>query len=93
MHYEVNYDKLAPADRDAAAIADIRDWLGQERDDRLCETFAAQEQPMSQEDFAVVCSFAGIQGLPVQAWYRSLWPRQATVDHAVDFQYHRIGHD
>lgn len=78
MHYEISYGKHADvAAADAAAIADIRDWLEQERYDRLCETFAALEQPMSQEDFAVVCSFAGIQGYPVEAWYRSLWPGRA----------------
>ena len=75
MHYEINYKGHATvADADRAALKDIAEWMGQERYDRLCETFAALEQPMSQEDFAVVCSFAGIQGYPVEAWYRSLWP-------------------
>jgi hypothetical protein len=66
--------------------------LGEERFDHLEEIFRAHGE-MSEDQFRFACAFAGIQGYPVQVWYRQLWPEQAAVDHAVDFQSHRIGYD
>lgn len=71
MHWEVNYATNANAD--SAAVQDISDWLGSER-------FAQAEIKLkaaqcTEEEFEMVCSFLGIRGYPVGAWYRRLWPQ------------------
>lgn len=94
MHYEINYKGHATvADADRAAMKDIADWMGADRFARVDALYREMAEPVGIDVFRLQMSFAGIQGYPVEAWYRSLWPQQAAVDHAVDFQYHRIGHD
>jgi hypothetical protein len=78
MHYEVSYrahEDVAAAD--AAAIADIRDWLGAERFATVDSVYRQLSEPVSLDLFRLQMSFAGIQGYPVAAWYRSLWPDTA----------------
>lgn len=75
MHYEINYgahtDVVAA---DAAALADIRDWMGADRFETVDAMYKQLAEPISIDLFRLQMSFAGIQGYPVEAWYRSLWP-------------------
>lgn len=70
MHYEVKYEGEAARER---ALQDCRNWLGDERWNLLNAQFA-QMEPLTREQFGLMCSFAGIQGYPVTVWYDSLWP-------------------
>lgn len=83
MHYEVNYKKFETvSDRDAAAIGDIREFMGAERFATVNALFA-QLDPIPLEQFRLQLSFAGIGGYPVEAWHRSLWPTAGVVIDAV----------
>ena len=84
MHYEINYRAHADvAAADAAAIADIKDWMGAEQFERVDTVYRQMAEPVSIDLFYLQMSFAGIQGYPVEAWYRSLWPGRA-VSAAVE---------
>ena len=65
-HTTINYSNSpAPA---FDAVEDIRQWLGPTYD-KLIEAGIGNET--SHAKFALYCSFAGIQGFPVKAWYES----------------------
>lgn len=83
MHYEVNYKKFETvSDRDAAAIGDIREFMGDERFARVDQLYR-QMEPLLLDVFRLQLSFAGIGGYPVEAWHRSLWPTAGVVIDAV----------
>ena len=80
MHYEINYKGFADtADADRAALADIQDWMGSDRFARVDAVYRELTEPVSIDVFRLQMSFAGIQGYPVEAWYRSLWPGRAVL--------------
>lgn len=59
---------ISYADRETPnfdAVADIQNYLG----DRY-ETVAEVVKPLPWEQFQIACSFAGIEGFPVTAWFR-----------------------
>jgi len=77
MHYTVNYAQLGDcAAQDRAALEDCRVWLGEDRFARIDQVYREMPEPMTLDLFRLHMSFAGIQGRPVEAWYRSLWPEQ-----------------
>jgi hypothetical protein len=75
MHYTINYANLETvAEQDHSAIQDIRNWLGEERFERVDQLYRELAEPVTLDLFRLQMNFAGIQGLPVEAWYRRLWP-------------------
>lgn len=42
MHTKIKYPQTDPAEKRAAAIADIRAWVGDERFEKICEGFKAR---------------------------------------------------
>lgn len=65
MHIDIDYSKsLAP---NFDAVEDIRKWLGKERYTKLVNEGIGQI--INHDTFALLCSFAGIHGFPVKAWY------------------------
>ena len=75
MHYEINYKGHATVEAaDRAALADIADWMGADRFARVDALYREMAEPVGIDVFRLQMSFAGIQGYPVEAWYRSLWP-------------------
>lgn len=83
MHYEIDYKRFATvAERDAAAVADVREFMGAERFDTVRGLFA-QLEPVALDLFRLQMSFAGIQGYPVEALHRLFWPDQLVVIDAV----------
>ena len=63
-HYTISYkDSPCPS---VDAIDDIKEWLGQERWDKLYPLFAKIE---TQKAFELYASFVGVQGFPVIAWW------------------------
>ena len=67
-HYTINYEGRTPIDKHNSAIQDIKDWLGEERFDKLVKAIKADPQ-YSFEQFQLIVSFAGVQGYPVKALY------------------------
>jgi hypothetical protein len=81
MHYEVDYTNCdTDEDRDARAITDCREWLGDQRFVQI-DTLYRQKACVPLDLFRLQLSFAGIGGFPVAAWHRSLWPDSAAEDH------------
>lgn len=64
MHNTIDYSKSpAPA---FDAVQDVMDWLGPERYNKLSGQMSLITNC---GQFALICSFAGIHGFPVKAWY------------------------
>lgn len=75
-HYNIDYSGMSDIDKHNKAIADIKDYMGDKRFDMLTELFKEQfaaEQP-TLEHFELMCSFSGVGGYPVKAWYNYIWP-------------------
>lgn len=79
-HYTIDFNALPEADRDAAAIESIRDWLGGERYASLNRDLPLAYEVMNIDHFRLMMSFAGIEGFPVTVWHRHLWPAQESPD-------------
>jgi hypothetical protein len=80
MHYEVNYkDHKDTTAADTAALKDICEWMGEERFTRVDDLYR-QMLPVSLELFRLQMSFVGVQGYPVEAWHRSLWPGESRLN-------------
>lgn len=67
MHYTVNYEGLDPIAKHNKAIADIKEYLGEDRFETLTEQF--KNRSPSFEQFELMVSFAGVQGYPAKAWF------------------------
>jgi hypothetical protein len=73
MHYTIDYSKRTDKDVDAAAIRDIIDYLGEERFQQISAALKdGIRQGVTEDEFHLPLSFAGVQGFPVGAWYRTL---------------------
>lgn len=65
----VAYDQPDMNDRYAAALRDIKGYLGKERFDTLSIEMA---KVTNCEQFSFYCMIAGIEGFPVVVWYEHL---------------------
>lgn len=72
-HYDVNYSDLTPQAKHDKAIADIKDYLGDDKYRNLTAEFRAAG-PMPLGRFEMYLSIAGVQGYPVRAWYNEVYP-------------------
>jgi hypothetical protein len=72
MHYEVNYAELSPAEKQEKAIADIKDFIGENRFHKLTEDFRTYGK-INIEQFGFLCSITGISGYPVEAWHTHVY--------------------
>jgi hypothetical protein len=64
MHNTISYAERATPSFDA--VNDIKDWLGNERWDKISPEMA---KVTNCGQFAMYASLAGVQGFPVKAWY------------------------
>lgn len=69
MHYTIDYSKITdPAEKQAKAIKDIKEYLGAARFKKICKIVHA-EQAMTREMFIGSLSmFVGIDHYPAEAW-------------------------
>ncbi len=74
MHYDVDYSKLDPVAKHNKAIQDIKDYMGNQRFRHLTKLFRESADSISPDQFALMTSFAGVQGYPVKAWYNYCYP-------------------
>lgn len=66
MHTTVDYSKLSEPEKSKKAIADLREFLGQEKYDHITSEFR-QKDKMDVELFINIVSIGGISGFPVYA--------------------------
>lgn len=77
-HYTVSYADLEPEAKQAKALADIKDYVGEVRFESITKLFL--EQPMvTLEQFHLMVSFAGVQGYPAQVWFNEIETRRAAL--------------
>ena len=74
-HYNVDYTGLGPQIAYAQQIKDIKEYLGEDKFNRLTSDFR-RECPggLGLESFRMYLSLAGIQGAPVRAFHDHVFP-------------------
>jgi len=72
-HYNTDYSGLAEPEKSKQAIEDIKGYLGEKTFAKVNAEFLA-DPPENFDHFAFICTFAGVKGFPVRAWYNSLFP-------------------
>lgn len=79
MKHTIDYtNSLAPA---FDAVEDIRNWLGEDKYNELYPKLAEMDNCAV---FALCCSFVGIQGFPVKAWYEVMHGQGSWNQEQVD---------
>ena len=73
MKQTVNYSKLPADGKQIRAVLDIKEYLGAEKFNNIETQITQLEKPLTGDQFAFLCSVAGIEGYPVDAWYMSLY--------------------
>lgn len=64
MHITIDYS-ISPSPK-FDAIEHIKEWLGQERWDKISPEMSKIKD---HAQFQLIASFGGVQGFPVKAWY------------------------
>lgn len=75
-HYDVSYAGLEGDEKQAKALQDIREYMGDDKFVKVCLELRKGGKPEF-ESFQTACSFGGIQGYPVRALYEHLWPNES----------------
>ena len=76
MHYTINYNQELVEDKLAAALEDVREYLGKDKYRMLMQE-AVISTSLTFDQFCFALSFAGIEGLPVLAvWHEVLKIRE-----------------
>jgi hypothetical protein len=79
-HYDIDYGGLDERTKEARAIQDIIDYLGQERFDYISTAIKqgmVEDMDLDADALRLPLSLAGVQGYPVTAWFNYL-KRQVT---------------
>lgn len=71
-HYEVDYSELSGEAKDAKALQDIKDFIGEDKFNKITEENRNETYTFRQ--FEIGVSFGGISGYPVKAWFKHIWP-------------------
>lgn len=71
MSYIVDYSELDndPIAKHNKAIEDIKEYLGEEKFNRVTEQIRTEYPDMTLKQFQMAISFGGVQGYPAKAWY------------------------
>lgn len=72
-HYDIDYSDMTPQTKHLKAIADIKDYMGEDRYHKITQAIRA-DGPMSVDKLRIIVSLAGVQGYPVRAWHDEIWP-------------------
>lgn len=74
MHYNKRYENEDEGKNDVQAIKDIKEYVGSLKRFKAMEASLKEEivKGMTLDQMRIACSFAGIEGFPVSAWYRRL---------------------
>lgn len=75
-HYTRDYSTLTGSAKSSAAIADIIDFLGDNKFDELTAEFRRYRH-LELDQFACFVGIAGISGYPVEAWHDYIYTDSA----------------
>jgi hypothetical protein len=73
MHRDVVYQQLDPEQKRAAALSDLKGWLGTREFNRKTKQLRQVSRP-DQEFWLNCCAMlSGVQGYPAIVWYEHIW--------------------
>ena len=72
MHTDIKYNLDNQEAAEAAAMEDVKNWLGNRFDPVEALLKYQIQQGFNLEQFGLTLSFAGIQGYPVKVWFKQL---------------------
>lgn len=78
MGYEVRYATDEAGRKQA--IADIKDWLGEDKFSELDGLLRQLPEPMSFRKMSMMFMLSGISGFPLQAWRDDIWGPEEIQD-------------
>ena len=75
-HYTVDYSNMTPQAKHNKAIADIRDYLGDDKFEKLTLDFRALyvDRGLTVGVLGRYLMLAGVDGYPVRAWHAEICP-------------------
>ena len=85
-HYIINYAGLSEQEAHDKAIADIKDWLGEDRYLKItegCKTAVdidGNPSVLTWRQWRYAMFLSGIEGYPLKVWYKEIWPNGDTSD-------------
>lgn len=79
MAYEIKYEGDEVTKR-AAAIADIKSWLGEDKFNELDSLLRQLPEPMSFRKFSMMFMLSGISGYPLRVWRDDVWGADTDTD-------------
>lgn len=86
MHNKIHYAHIKDdATREATALQDVIDWVGEEKFNQLVTSFRA-EPPRVLAQFHFLAAFTGVQGYPVRVWFKHIWPDAPCLTCEHDWQ-------
>lgn len=71
-HYITNYTGLAPEAREAKMITDIKEYLGEQKFNRLTRQLKMCRPLPTMGQLMMGCMVLGIEGAPIEAWARHI---------------------
>lgn len=77
MHYNIRYGELPPNEAQAKAIADIREYVGDECFEKInSELIASRDRGWcpTLDGFCLTLFLFPVSGYPLQAWYNEIFP-------------------
>lgn len=74
MHYDIDYSGLKGQAKIDKALQDTKDWLGEDKLNKIIEIVKGDMYTLSQ--FRLALSFAGVKGYPVCALYIHIWGQE-----------------
>ena len=80
--HQYDYEET-PEEARAEAINDIKEYLGGEHNKAWKYLVATTKAGCTFEDLAIACSFAGIEGYPVRAFYFANSPNEDRLELSV----------
>ena len=72
MKTKIDYSGMTPEEKQKRAVADVKEFLGDERYDQLVTIFQTSAK-VDLVEFHIMLSFAGIEGYPVEAFYNFVY--------------------
>ena len=74
-HYNINYNGLTSMEIERQAVQDCKDYLTPEKFDEITRLARLERPQMGEQQWRIMCAFMiGIEGPPVGAWYRHIFP-------------------
>lgn len=77
MHTTVDYTSMKTEDeKEAKALADCKEWFGEERYEKIVQTFKAEKTVPTFQKFSFLLCMGGVEGYPVRVLYEHIYGKE-----------------